>query len=666
MEFKQFDEYTKEEIKELLSHWFNYYGTKVYNLEEYGKFMQMVEKEPNNMFEVAAMLYYNGLGSTPLLDAIRGDKHNLESYITKYQTLENITKLYLKRDFIEEVVESYNNPEKSISIEDRQLRQQLKDLTGKDYRYFPRIDFNELNTHSKENIRKLITLIKKAKSEGEKEKFSNELFKLLQNLQTATIDPERVKEIFISCMFKESDIADEKPTKLCSIVDVLDKVYFLDTEKVNEYKFEIKDMIDLLPDLRKPTSFSNLCLDRANHVWTRNSQMMEILMVLGIAAERIEYSYPRSDWREKNNGIPMVVETGNNIYKRISGYRPNEIDEILEAIEEERQEDNTTVDITNTIELFKLQYPKIETIMKMSGYKIKFEDNSFYLCRLDDEKISKMHLETTMEGLSLVARDGDYSIKYSYNVDGFCAYGGKIDRNILSINGIKKLDDETFDGRQIIVEVGNGLINATNDPRLEITIFEPSSENVKTHFQVDDFGMIFSIENDEEINGKKLNGTKRVVGYTDVLKTPANKAVPLLILEKDISGDCYSVGIDGFVEGTFKHALSRVNADNSGNVVVLNNNLKPTSEVMPIVNEYLKTSRVKNLYRHISTHIESVLPGMKEFIKNNYPLASNIENIMSENVKKEFEDRLNSNAIKNADLPEDKVGIKKELKPEDK
>lgn len=666
MEFKQFDEYTKEEIKELLSHWFNYYGTKVYDLEEYGKFMQMVEKEPNNMFEVAAMLYYNSLGSTPVLDAIRGDKNNLESYITKYQTLENITKLYLKRDFIEEVVETYNNPEKSISIDDRQLRQQLKDLTGKNYKYLPRIDFNELNSHSKQNMRKLITLIKKAKSKEERERLSNDLLKLLQNLQTARIDPERVKEIFISCMFKESDIVNERPIKQCSIVDVLEKVYFLDTEKINEHKFEIKDMIDLLPDLRKPTSFSNLCLDRANHIWTRDSQMMEILMVLGIAAERIEYSYPRSDWKEKNNGLPMVVERDINIYKRISGYDPSEIDEILEAIEKERQENNTPVDMTDTIELFKIQYPKIESIMKMSGYKIKFEDNLFYLCRLDDEKISKMHLETTIGGLSLVARDGDYSIKYSYNVDGFCAYGGKIDRNILSINGIKKLDDETFDGRQIIVEIGNGLFNATNDPRLEITIFEPSSENVKTHYEVDDFGLGISIENDEEINGKKFNGTKRIVRYTNVLKTPSNKVLPIFIFEKDLNGDSYCVSIDGFVEGTFKHSLFRVNADNSGSTVILNSNLKPNSEVMPIVDEYLKTSRVKNLYRHISKHIEKILPGMMEFIKNNYPLASNVENIMNGNGTKEFEDRLNSNALKNADLPEDKEGIKKELKPEDK
>lgn len=665
MELKQFDAYTNEEIEELLSHWFYYYGTEVYTLEEFEKFMKIVKEEPKKAFELAAILCHRGMGSTPVLDAIRGNKTLIEGLIKNYEDFSNTTKMFLQRDFIEEVVNTYNNPEPAIPIDDRELRQQIKDLTGKNYDYLPKLDLTKLDSKDKDKLREIVKSLKEAKTKEEQAKLSNQFLRFLQETSNVTLDPEKVKEVFVSCMFSESDIKDEKPTKLCSIVEGINGVYFLDTEKVNKHVMEIKDMIDLLPDLREATSFEMLFLDRAGRVWTDDQQIVEILMVLGIAAERIEYAYPQQEWKAKNNGLPVLVEHDNRTPGIISGYQPSEIDEILEAIKEGRKDNKySDEDYKENIELFKIQYPHIEPVMKMSGYSIILEGNDFYLCRADGEKINKMSVEIKLGSLSLVARDNDYSIRYTYSIDGKCAFGGQIDSNTLSINGLKKLDSNTYDGRRIVIEVGNGLVNASYDPRLEITITEPSSDDIITHYEIDESSFTITIENDEEF-GNKEDGTKRIVKYTDVAKTPSNKVLPIFIGEKVLNGDSCYINIDGFVEDTFRHALLKYKTDGSGQTIVFDTELKQPEEVMNVANEYLKTSRVKNLYSHISNHIENLLPGMQEFIRKSYPLSNSIETMMKESASEEFEDRLNSNMLKEANLKEEKDGIKKELKPED-
>ncbi|MDE5630139.1 MAG: hypothetical protein K2I70_00915 [Bacilli bacterium] len=665
MQLKQYDLYTNQEIKELLDHWFKYYGKKSYSLAEYEQFFKMIDKEPKQMFEIAAMLCNKGIGSTPVLDAIRGNKSQLESLIEEYKTFSNITKIFLQRDFIEEVVNSYNNPEPAIPKDDHKLRQEIKDLTGKNYDYLPQIDLTKIAKEDKDKLRKIVNDFKQAQTPEEATRIGNQFFRLLQSLSDVTIDPEKVKRIFFSCMFSEEDIKDERPVKPCSIVDSPSGVYFLDTEKVNKHIMEIKDLIDRLPDLRKETSFVNLFFDRSNRMWTNDSKIVEILMVLGIAAERIEYAYPQEEWKAKNHGYPVIVELDNRAPGKIFGYEPNEVDEILEAIEASKNGNEYSKEVlSEAIEIFKTQYPHIEPVMKMSGYSIILEGNDFYLCRPDGEKINKMSLDVRLGSLSLVARDNAYSIKYTYSIDGQCALGGIIDSNTLSINGLKKHSDNTYDGRQIVVELGNGLINAGHDPRIEIKITEPSEEDIITRYEIDEFGFTVAIENDEEEFGNSEDGTKRIVKYTDVTKTPSNKVLPIFIGEKVLNvGSCY-INIDGFVEDKFRHALLKYKADGSGKTDVLDSELKQPEEVMNIVNEYLKTTRVKNLYNHVSKHIENILPGMQEFIRNNYPLSNNIEAIMKETASPVFEARVNSNALKETDLLEDKNGIKKELTPE--
>lgn len=660
MEIKQFDEYTKEEIKNLLFFWFRYYGKKAFTFEEYDKFMQMVEKEPTVMFETAAILYHNGCGSTPLLDAMRGANQELTHYLKGATTLSNINKLYLKRDFIDEIVTSYNNPEPAISADDQKLDQQIRELTGIPYKNISRVDLSKIDEELKGQIRDIMDSIDKTSDKKTKDKLRNKLLNLLKNTGNMTIDPEVVKEIFVSCMFKDTDIKDERPTKPFSIVEGINNLYFLDTEKVNEYKMQIKSLIDALPDLSQPASFETLCTDKSHNIWTKDQQIIEILIVLGVAAEIIEYSMPRSEWEEKSFGLPLVVATGNKIAKKICGYEPCEFDEVVAGFEAEYQkiQENSHID-SEVLELFNKEYSQIEPIIKFSGYSIIYEDNIFYLCRSNGEKIGKMQLDAKLGGFSLTARDDEYSIQYSYQLEGELT-NGKRDRNILSINGIKKLDDKTYEGRHTQVHLVNGVVAGSQIPCLEINIAEPGTDDVTMQYNIHEFDFDIRIESDSGIYGNTKEGTKRTLNYTDTEKKTCK--CPLFILESDSLGNAFWISIEDNGDNQYSHVLSKLNEDRSREQITLNNQLS-AEYLKKVTDEYLKTSRVKNLYHHIAEHIETILPGIGEYIKLHYPLANNIENIMKDPASKEVEKLLNDNAIEKANLPEEKKEVKKGLNP---
>ena len=57
MELKKWEEYTKEEQKELLNHWWHYYGKVMYTLEEWEQFNKLIDKDSDKILEMAIAGY---------------------------------------------------------------------------------------------------------------------------------------------------------------------------------------------------------------------------------------------------------------------------------------------------------------------------------------------------------------------------------------------------------------------------------------------------------------------------------------------------------------------------------------------------------------------------------------------------------------------------------
>lgn len=60
LELKNWNEYTIYEQKELLNHWWFYYGKMLYTAEELKRFNEMVDQNPYQILSIAIISYING------------------------------------------------------------------------------------------------------------------------------------------------------------------------------------------------------------------------------------------------------------------------------------------------------------------------------------------------------------------------------------------------------------------------------------------------------------------------------------------------------------------------------------------------------------------------------------------------------------------------------
>lgn len=120
LELKNWNEYTIYEQKELLNHWWFYYGKMLYTAEELKRFNEMVDQNPYQILSIAIISYINGYSSQPLLQAIRDN--NIEDLIATLPSLNNKDQDFInsyketESHFISILVKSYNNPEPDVPM----------------------------------------------------------------------------------------------------------------------------------------------------------------------------------------------------------------------------------------------------------------------------------------------------------------------------------------------------------------------------------------------------------------------------------------------------------------------------------------------------------------------------------------------------------------------
>jgi len=130
MENKVWNEYSKEDQNNLLQHWWYYYGKIIFTMEEWDQFNKLIERDSNEIFELAVVSYINGLSSQPLIYAMRRNEVNeLMLRMRKLKT----DKFYeeAKKEFINILVKTYNKPEPSIPIKEEVMIEQAKEIIKK-------------------------------------------------------------------------------------------------------------------------------------------------------------------------------------------------------------------------------------------------------------------------------------------------------------------------------------------------------------------------------------------------------------------------------------------------------------------------------------------------------------------------------------------------------
>lgn len=132
---KTWYKYNDYEKKELLMHWWHYYGSSAYTFTELEKFGELLESRVDEIFDLAIYLFSLGENSSALLYAIR--QHSEDSLLQISSNALSSLSEKEKRAFetsktilLNEMVKTYNNPEPDNPIPEEELEKQIEDIAG--------------------------------------------------------------------------------------------------------------------------------------------------------------------------------------------------------------------------------------------------------------------------------------------------------------------------------------------------------------------------------------------------------------------------------------------------------------------------------------------------------------------------------------------------------
>lgn len=120
------------------------------------------------------------------------------------------------------------------------------------------------------------------------------------------INPNRVNEIFLDCMFNDDEIVNGTPIVEPIAVDGVTIKIGLHPGRVEAHKAEISQILIQLPEeFKEGWSFLNLCMDKDGNHWAEHRTCEELVM-LGLSTGLMEYILPREMWSALPGGMPYV------------------------------------------------------------------------------------------------------------------------------------------------------------------------------------------------------------------------------------------------------------------------------------------------------------------------------------------------------------------------
>ena len=125
------------------------------------------------------------------------------------------------------------------------------------------------------------------------------------------IDPEKVNEVFLDCLFKDAEItAGQTPDNAVLVEGITAKVGF-HRERLEGNRETVKQWLSLLPaEFRKDSgggwTFLNACNEADGTQWTGLHQRMDQLFMLGIGLGMAHWLLPRDMWAILPGGLPYV------------------------------------------------------------------------------------------------------------------------------------------------------------------------------------------------------------------------------------------------------------------------------------------------------------------------------------------------------------------------
>ena len=309
MEIKKFNEYTEVEQKELLNHWWFYYGKQLISLDVVQKFNEILDDDPEFVKNAALIGYVKGQSSQDLIRAIRFDKvDEFKEAVDKIVSSEEflVVEDDLENSFLEEVVGTYNNPQPSVPFDKEQimsfLHDEVRKIVGPNCTVIS-IDLKDM-----------------MKQEAE---IRGEYF----------LDSEEVHKIYRECLLSsdKGEFVDDEPLIDFAIGEGIKRAAVFNTQRLAKNKESIIEMIDALSEFESEVPFTALCVDKYGRQWTGEYAIVDELVQLGVAVETLSYLYDRNEWSSLPGGVPFIIR---NREKDNSDIRVHEAKEFKKVIDE--------------------------------------------------------------------------------------------------------------------------------------------------------------------------------------------------------------------------------------------------------------------------------------------------------------------------------------------
>lgn len=116
-----------------------------------------------------------------------------------------------------------------------------------------------------------------------------------------------LENIFRDCLYKKSEIIDNKPVVEPIYVSGISHDFGLNPTRLQNHTEAIIDMINQLPsEFKSGWSFLNMCIDKEGNQWTSQHSHCEQLAVLAIALDLGRYVMPKQYWNVFPGSVPYI------------------------------------------------------------------------------------------------------------------------------------------------------------------------------------------------------------------------------------------------------------------------------------------------------------------------------------------------------------------------
>ncbi len=597
MEIKKLEQYSDDELKELLFFWFRYYVKKAYSLDELDKFNKMINEQPKTMFRAAVILYQDSLGPTVVLDGIRGNLEQMEKCLNKVKKVSKSEMEKAASEFIKEVVTSYNNPEPNVPQKESDIIGQILEMLG-------------VKTDA-------VSVI---------------------NLQSEnSISIQRIMEIMDDVAFKKEEIIDGMPNKNFVSSKILGRTFAYPAERLDKYKKEISSMVDKLPPFTRPRSFNELAITRTNETWALTQEHVEALLSLAVACGILSIT-------EEKNGIPYFVRN-KNVPKKINGQDPDEFPCFKGFFQRKK---NKKLDFNGLMECTKESISSEATkFLELLGYKLVINDSESSFYQISDGSIHPAEIKLDYREMSFKTESNGKILEYSLVADKQAENGEILITEYITSDALG--NGVAPDGEYFKVCLGNDELNPGKVYSINIVYINTNLDQKLYRFAASKDQIHAAIESDIPTQETEF-GTKRFIYYTDPV---SDKVCPSsLYLNEEYGGvENYIISVDRTGENSFDHSLKSASTRDKTKRGSSKESVKSSTDAQELAINYLKTSRVKNLYNRVSEVLDGALPGIKELINENHAFTAYMEEIMKCKPDKIFEELMNKCAIKEANVP---------------